>query len=125
MLTPSPWFCCCLAWFGGGRGDAAEIAVFESVAVSFQGDDVGVVDEAVDHGGGDGVVAEDLAPASERLVRRHDEAGPLVPAPDELEEKGGGLGLERGVAGFFDDQQRVAGQPDELGLELGGGVGGG
>jgi hypothetical protein len=58
MLTPSPWFCRCLAWFGGGRGDAAEVLVFEAVAVSFQGDDVGVVDEAVDHGGG-GVVAED------------------------------------------------------------------
>jgi hypothetical protein len=60
-MTPPPWFCCCLAWFGGGRGNAAEVAVFEPVAVSFQGDDVGVVDEAVDHCGGDGVVAEDLA----------------------------------------------------------------
>jgi hypothetical protein len=54
--------CCFLAWFGGGRGDAAEVSVFKPVAVSFQGDDVGVVDEAVDHGGGDRVVAEDLAP---------------------------------------------------------------
>jgi hypothetical protein len=50
------------------RGDAAEVSVFEPVAVSFQGDDVGVVDEAVDHGG-DGVVAEDLAPAAERFAR--------------------------------------------------------
>ena len=63
MLTPAPWFCRCLAWFCGGRWDAAQIAVFEPVAVSLQGDDVGVVHEAVDHGGGDGVVAEDLAPA--------------------------------------------------------------
>src|ERR1700722_10011636 len=118
MLTPSPWFCCCLAWFGGGRGDAAEIAVFESVAVSFQSNDVGVVDEAVDHGGGDGVVAEDLAPPAERLVGGDDEAGPLVAAGDELEEQVGGLGLERDVADLVDDQQRVAGQPGELGLEL-------
>ena len=51
------------------RGDAAEVSVFEPVAVSFQGDDVGVVDEAVDHGGGDGVVAEDLALAAERFAR--------------------------------------------------------
>jgi hypothetical protein len=50
------------------RGDAAEVSVFEPVAV-FQGDDVGVVDEAVDHGGGDDVVAEDLAPAAERFAR--------------------------------------------------------
>jgi hypothetical protein len=35
---------------GGGRGDAAEVAVLEAVAVSFQADDLSVVDEAVDHG---------------------------------------------------------------------------
>jgi hypothetical protein len=41
-------------------------------AVAFApGDDVGVVDEAVDHGGGD-VVTEDLAPADERLVAGDD-----------------------------------------------------
>lgn len=49
---------------GCGRGDAAEVSVFESVTVSFHGEDLGVVDEAVDHGGGYDVVAEDLAPAA-------------------------------------------------------------
>jgi len=33
--------------------DATEVAVFESVAVAFEADDFGVVDEPVDHGGGD------------------------------------------------------------------------
>ena len=33
-----------------GGGDAAEVAVLEAVAVAFEADDVGVVDEAVDHG---------------------------------------------------------------------------
>jgi hypothetical protein len=42
--------------------------VFESVAVAFEGDDFGVVNEAVDHGGGDDVVAEDFAPAAEGLL---------------------------------------------------------
>jgi len=46
-----------------GCGGAAEVAVFEPVAVAFEGDDFGVVDESVDHGGGD--LAEDLAPAPE------------------------------------------------------------
>jgi hypothetical protein len=41
---PPSWFFL-LAWFCGGRWDAAEVSVFEAVAVSFQGDDVGVVDE--------------------------------------------------------------------------------
>jgi hypothetical protein len=62
----------------GGRGDAAEVAVFEAVAVALERDDVGVVDEAVDHGCGDDVVAEDLAPAAEGLVAGDDQAGALV-----------------------------------------------
>jgi hypothetical protein len=72
------------------------------------------VDEAVDHGGGDGVVAEGLAPSW---------AGSLVAAGDELEEQVGGLGLERDAADLVDDDERVAAQPGELGGELPGGVG--
>ena len=56
------------------RWAPAQVAVFEAVAVAFEGDDFGVVDEAVDHGGGDGGVAEDLAPAAERLVGGDDDA---------------------------------------------------
>ena len=63
---------------GGGRGDAAEVSVFESVAVAFEGDDFGVVDQAVDHGCGDDVVAENLAPAAERLVAGDDQRGAFV-----------------------------------------------
>jgi hypothetical protein len=51
------------SFFGGsGCWDAAEVAVFEPVAVTLEGDDFGVVDEAVDHGGSDDVIAEHLAP---------------------------------------------------------------
>jgi len=42
-------------------GDAAEFSVLQPVGVVLQGDDLGVVDGPVDHGGGDGVVVEDLA----------------------------------------------------------------
>ena len=52
----------------GPGGGAAEVAVFEAVAVAFEAEDFGVVDEAVDHGGGGDVVAEDFAPGGERLV---------------------------------------------------------
>jgi hypothetical protein len=51
-------------WAGG------EVAVFEAVGVAFEGDDLGVVDEPVDHGGGGDLVAEDLAPGREGLVGR-------------------------------------------------------
>ena len=54
----------------GGRGDAAEVFVFEPVGVSFQADDFGVVDEPVDHGGCHDVVAEDFAPAIRRACWR-------------------------------------------------------
>jgi hypothetical protein len=63
MLTPRVSFVRVWSAVCGGRGNAAEVSVLEPVAVSLQGDDLGVVDEVVDHGG-DGVVAEDLAPAA-------------------------------------------------------------
>jgi hypothetical protein len=101
----------------GGRGDAAEVSVFEPVGVAFEGDDFGVVHEAVDHGGGDDVVTEHLAPPAEGLVGGDDQAGSLVAGGDELEEQVGGFGLEGDVADFVDDQQRVAAQADQLGLQ--------
>jgi len=42
--------------------DAAQVAVLEPVAVAFEADDLGMVDQPVDHRGSDDVVAEDLAP---------------------------------------------------------------
>jgi hypothetical protein len=89
-----------------GRGDAAKAAVLEAVAVALEGDDLGVVDGAVDHRGGDHVVAEDLAPAAKRLVAGDDQAGALVAGRDQLEEQAGGLRLEGDVADLVDDQQR-------------------
>jgi hypothetical protein len=44
------------------------VAVFESVGVSFEGDDFGVVDEAVDHGGGHYWVAEDFSQRPKGLL---------------------------------------------------------
>ena len=86
-------------------------------------DDFGVVDEAVDHGGGHDVVAEHFAPAAEGLVGGDDEAGSLVAGGHQLEEQVGGFGFERDVADLIDDDQRVAAQPDEFGLEPAGVMG--
>ena len=46
----------CSVGRAGGWG-AAEVSVFEPVGIALDVDDFGVVDEAVDHGGGDGVVS--------------------------------------------------------------------
>jgi hypothetical protein len=58
--------------------DAAEVSVFDAVAVSFECDDFGVVHEAIDHGSGDDVVTEDFSPAAEGFVGGDDEAGLFV-----------------------------------------------
>lgn len=57
-----------------------------------------MVDEPVDHRCGGGVVAEDLAPGAERLVRGHDQARALVAAGDEHEHQVGGVRVEGDVA---------------------------
>jgi hypothetical protein len=53
-----------------------------------------VVDEPVDHRGGDDLVAEDLAPGGEGLVRGDEQTGPLAASGDEHEHQVGGLGVE-------------------------------
>jgi len=102
---------------------ATEVAIFEAVAVALEGHDFGVVDEPVDHGCGDDVVAEDFAPPAERFVGRHDEAGSFVAVGHQLEEQVRGLGLERDIADFVDDEQRDAAELDQLVLEPAGVVG--
>ena len=89
-------------------GRPPEVAVFESVAVAFEADDVGVVDEPVDHRGGDDGISEHFAPATERFVRRDDQAGAFVARRDELEEEVRGVGFEGDVADLVDDEERHA-----------------
>ena len=45
-----------------------ELVVLESVAGAFEGDDVGVMNDPVDHRRGDGQVAEHVSPAVEGNV---------------------------------------------------------
>jgi site-specific DNA recombinase len=66
---------------------------------SVGGDHFGEVHQGVDHGGGDDVVAEHLAPAADHLVGGDDQARAFVAAGDELEEQLRRFGLERDVLG--------------------------
>ena len=61
-----------------------------------------MVDDSVDHRCGDGLVAEDAAPAAERQVRRQDQRGVFVAAGYELEEQVRGVLLEGQVADLVD-----------------------
>jgi len=60
----------CLSGFGlAGGWAAAEVAVAQAVAVAFEGEDLGVVHEPVDHRRGDDLVAEDLAPGGQSPLK--------------------------------------------------------
>lgn len=52
--------------FGLARG--ALFGFLEAVALAFEGDNLGTMDEAVDEGDSAGGVGEDLVPFAERLV---------------------------------------------------------
>ena len=102
---------------GGG------LVFLEPVAVAFKADDVGVVDDPVDHGRGDGQVPEDVAPPGEREVGRQDHGGVFVAAGDELEEQVRGVLIERDIAYFVDHQEAVAAEFDQFLGEFPAGVG--
>ena len=89
----------------------------EAVALALERDHVGVVDEAVDEGGGDHGVAEDLAPGFEAAVAGDDDRAAFVAAGDQGEEQVGGLAFERQVADLVDDDQRVALEAAQLVVE--------
>jgi hypothetical protein len=75
--------------FGGGSdaGKAVDSSAAEAVAGTFEGEDVGVVNDSVDHGGGDGLVSDDAGPAGERQVAGEHQRGVFVAGADELEEE--------------------------------------
>ena len=76
--------------FAGRLGLAPEQAGLlllpQPVAVPLDVDRRGVMEQAVQDGGGQDLVVEDLAPVDKALVARDDEAGPLVAADQEAEE---------------------------------------
>src|SRR4051812_35916422 len=90
---PVARFLVCIV-LGSDAGEGVDATVAEPVAGAFEGQDVGVVNDAVDHRGGDGLVAEDAAPAAEGQVGGQDQRGVLVAAGHELEEQVGGVLLE-------------------------------
>ena len=78
---------------------------------------MGVVDESVDEGCGDHGVAEDFAPGLEAAVAGDDDRAAFVAAGDQREEQVGRLALQRQVADLVDDEQAVALQAPQLGVE--------
>src|SRR6185369_1773171 len=77
------------------RPSGAALAVeggFSPVAIDVHLEDGCVMDEAVDGGECHGLIGEDLAPLSERLVGGDQHGSPLVTGGDQFEENAG-LGM--------------------------------
>ena len=70
--------------------------------------DVAVLEEAIEHGGDRGRIAEQLAPVLHGTIGSHQRAGPLMTTHDDLEEVLGGGGRELAHSEIVDDEQRHA-----------------
>ena len=93
----------------GGGGSGLD-AVFHAVAFAFDDDGFGVVEDAVEEGGGEGgVVVEDGGPVFEGLVGGQDDRAAFVALADDLEEQVGAALVDGQIAQFVDDQQIGAG----------------
>jgi hypothetical protein len=90
----------------------------ESIAGALDLDDLGVVEQAIEQGGGDDLVAEDVAPFAEAAVGGEDHGAALVAGVDELEEQVGAAGGDRQVADLVDDEESIAGNEADALLEL-------
>src|SRR6266542_2107116 len=110
----------------GGVGSVAVGAVFlgqqlaalaGAVGVTGEGEDLGVVDQPVDHRCGHDVVGEGLTPAPEGQVRGDHDRALLVAGRDELEEQVRRVLVERDVPNFIDNDQLVAADLLQLGLQ--------
>ena len=63
------------------------LGFLEAVGVAVDGEDFGVVDEAVDQGDDAGGVGKDFTPLGERSIGCYEGALTLVAAVDELEQE--------------------------------------
>ena len=96
--------------------------VAHPVAVAADVDDVAVVEQAVDQRPGHEIVAEDLAPFVEGLVRGQDGRCGLVAAGHQLEEEHGAVTGDGQVADLVDDEQRRVREGLEPVAEAAGGL---
>ena len=77
--------------------------MFDAVAPSFNLNQLRMMGEPVDDGGGDGVIMEDLPPIFEGPVRCKNHGALLIAGGNHLEEQVGTPLVKRKVPHFIDD----------------------
>ena len=93
-------------FFGGGVFSGG--TVFETVAAAGDLEDFGVVQEAVEDGGGGGDVAEEFAPFFEGAVGGHEGGAQFVATHDDFKEVFAAFGREVFDAHVVDDEEVTA-----------------
>src|SRR5262249_46566125 len=91
-------------WCGRRTEEAGALLLSEPVALAPDVEDVAVVEESVEDGGGDDRVTEHLAPLGKALVGGQDDAAALVASGDQGEEGGRGGAIVGPDAELVDDQ---------------------
>src|SRR5689334_15666917 len=91
-------------WSGWCAEEAGPLLLSEPVAFAPDVEDVAVVEQSIEDGGGDDGVAEHLAPLGEALVGGEDDAAALVASGDQGEEGGRGRAIVRPDAELVDDE---------------------
>src|SRR6266511_1435878 len=90
----------------GAEGFGAGLVGAQPVGRSVDADDDASVQQPVEHGGGDDRVAERGGPRGDADVGGDGGGGAVgVAGVDHLEQRGGGLGGQRQVAQFIDQQE--------------------
>ena len=94
---------------GGDVGSGID-AVFHAVALALDDDGLGVVDDAVEEGGGEGgVIVEDGGPVLVGLIGGQEDRAAFVAVAHDLEEQVGAAFIDGQIAQFVDRQQIGAG----------------
>jgi hypothetical protein len=101
---------------GQQDGGSGFDAIFHAVALALDDNGLGMMEDAVEDGRGEGgVVVEDGGPVFEDLVGAEDDRAGLVALADDLEEQVGPVLVDGQVADFIDHQQwRASVLPDLL-----------
>jgi len=90
----------------------------KAIAGAFDLDDDRVVEEAVEKGRGDNMVAEHFSPFGEAAVRCQDHGAFFVAGVDELEEQVAATRRHWKITDLVDDEERSARQEANALLEL-------
>ena len=91
--------------------------VFRSEGWAGNRDNVGVVDQAIDHGRSNHVIAKDAPPFFKRLTNGQDDGAMFVPPTDELEEEIGPPGIHGQIAELIEDQEVQSAEDSQAGAE--------